>query len=147
MNVLFEGNTKQGKDEWLTPPSILKALGDFDLDPCSPINRPWDTAKKHYTIEDNGLNKKWEGRVWCNPPYGDEAEDWIIVEDSNIPPHQQRVIDEHKELKDRSFKLSAFILDNPTFLTLSEEEKARLRKQNELMGQYCDVLSERIASF
>lgn len=75
------------------------------------------------------------------------AEDWAIVEDSNIPPHQQRVIDEHKELKDRSSKLSAFILDNPTFLTLSEEEQARLRKQNELMGQYCDVLSERIAAF
>lgn len=27
------------KDEWLTPPSILMALGQFDLDPCSPIVR------------------------------------------------------------------------------------------------------------
>jgi len=24
-------------------------MGKFDLDPCSPIKRPWDTAKKHYT--------------------------------------------------------------------------------------------------
>jgi len=23
-------------DEWLTPPKIIKSLGEFDLDPCSP---------------------------------------------------------------------------------------------------------------
>lgn len=30
------------KDEWLTPPEIIQALGgpeSFDLDPCAPINR------------------------------------------------------------------------------------------------------------
>lgn len=69
MDVTFEGNTKTGTDEWLTPPSIIKSLCEFDLDPCSPINRPWDTAKKHYNINDNGLMHNWEGRVWCNPPY------------------------------------------------------------------------------
>jgi hypothetical protein len=64
------------KDEWLTPPEIIQALGgarSFDLDPCSPIHRPWDTAKKHYTIADNGLLKPWHGRVWFNPPYGGPA--------------------------------------------------------------------------
>lgn len=65
------------KDEWLTPPSILGALGTFDLDPCAPINRPWNTAQDHYTIEDNGLAKPWFGRVWCNPPYGLEAARWL----------------------------------------------------------------------
>ena len=50
-------------DEWLTPPEIIKSLGEFDLDPCSPINRPWDTAKKHYSKLDNGFTKKWYGRV------------------------------------------------------------------------------------
>lgn len=61
------------KDEWLTPPEIIAALGgpeSFDLDPCAPINRPWDMAKEHYTIADNGLLKPWHGRVWFNPPYG-----------------------------------------------------------------------------
>jgi hypothetical protein len=72
MNVQFETH-KEGKDEWLTPPYILKALGDFDLDPCSPINRPWDVAKNHYTYLDNGLMMPWEGRVFCNPPYGKET--------------------------------------------------------------------------
>jgi hypothetical protein len=62
------------KDEWLTPPEIIKALGgpeSFDHDPCAPIKRPWEMAKEHYTIaDDNGLLKTWHGRVWFNPPYG-----------------------------------------------------------------------------
>lgn len=65
------------KDEWLTPPHIIKALGYFDLDPCSPVNRPWPTATNHFTIEDNGLNKEWNGRVFCNPPYGLESAHWL----------------------------------------------------------------------
>lgn len=54
---------------WLTPPEIITSLGVFDLDPCSPINRPWDTALHHYTELDDGLAKEWFGRVWHNPPY------------------------------------------------------------------------------
>ncbi|MES2973420.1 MAG: DNA N-6-adenine-methyltransferase [Pseudomonadota bacterium] len=66
-----------GHDEWLTPPEIVGALGAFDLDPCSPINRPWPTASLHYTVEDDGLSKAWGGRVWCNPPFGREAVKWL----------------------------------------------------------------------
>ena len=68
---------KMQKDEWLTPPDLLEKLGTFDLDPCSPIVRPWDTAKHHYTIHDDGLSQTWFGRVWCNPPYGLKAEKWL----------------------------------------------------------------------
>jgi hypothetical protein len=62
--------TVSGTDVWLTPPHIIEALGEFDLDPCSSEDRPWNTAKKHYTIKDDGLIQPWFGRVWCNPPYG-----------------------------------------------------------------------------
>lgn len=65
------------KDEWLTPPEIISSLGPFDLDPCSPINRPWGTAAKHFTALDDGLKQEWSGRVWCNPPYGLEASKWL----------------------------------------------------------------------
>lgn len=66
------------KDEWLTPPEIIKALGSFALDPCSPGDRrPWDTASIHYDIHVNGLAKPWEGRVWLNPPYGRETAKWL----------------------------------------------------------------------
>lgn len=77
MNVTFEGKTETGKDEWLTPPELIKKIGVFDLDPCSPIVRPWDTAKNHFNINDNGLLKNWNGRVWCNPPYGKQAVKWL----------------------------------------------------------------------
>jgi hypothetical protein len=56
-------------DEWLTPPEIMEVLGAFDLDPCAPVDRPWDTAKAHYTILDDGLRQPWHGRVWLNPPF------------------------------------------------------------------------------
>lgn len=72
----FNTNT-ENKDEWLTPPEIIKALGPFDLDPCAPIVRPWDTAKHHYTIQDDGLFRIWHGRVWLNPPYGRETFKWL----------------------------------------------------------------------
>lgn len=70
-------SAKMLKDEWLTPPRILEALGDFDLDPCAPIERPWDMAREHYTITDDGLLKPWFGRVWLNPPYGRHAAAWL----------------------------------------------------------------------
>lgn len=66
-----------GHDEWLTPRYITDALGEFDTDPCSPIVRPWPTAKNHFTRLDNGLVKEWHGRVWLNPPYGTETGKWL----------------------------------------------------------------------
>jgi hypothetical protein len=65
------------KDEWLTPRWLIEALGEFDCDPCSPVDRPWDTAKVHYNIFDDGLSKPWPGRVWLNPPYGPETGRWL----------------------------------------------------------------------
>lgn len=76
MDTSFE-RVVDGKIEWLTPPEIIHNLGEFDLDPCSPIIRPWDTAKKHYNEDEDGYNKEWEGRVWCNPPYGTQTGLWL----------------------------------------------------------------------
>jgi len=73
----FFARSETTKDEWLTPPEIVNALGEFDVDPSSPINRPWPTAKKHYTIEDDGLKQVWEGRIWMNPPYGNQIKHWM----------------------------------------------------------------------
>ena len=76
MDKNFNTNTKNN-GEWLTPPEIIKSLGSFDLDPCSPVVRPWKTASNHYTEIDDGLSKQWTGRVWCNPPYGKETFKWL----------------------------------------------------------------------
>ena len=77
VETLFGSETIAGKDEWLTPPEIVRALGPFDLDPCAPIKRPWETAIEHFTILDDGLKKEWKGRVWCNPPYGSQTGIWL----------------------------------------------------------------------
>lgn len=70
-------SARMKNDEWLTPPEIMEKLGAFDLDPCSPIDRPWPTASTHYTVQDDGLQQPWHGRVWCNPPFGREAVKWL----------------------------------------------------------------------
>lgn len=71
-------SARSTKDEWLTPPDLLAALGTFDLDPCSPVERPWPTAARHLTVLDDGLSVPWSGRVWCNPPYS-EVEPWMAA--------------------------------------------------------------------
>lgn len=72
----FNTNT-DNNEEWLTPPSILKELGPFDLDPAAPVTRPWDMASLHYTKLDDGLAQPWKGRVWLNPPYGRNTFAWL----------------------------------------------------------------------
>lgn len=77
-NTLFETMPAVDKDknEWITPKEIIHALGKFDLDPCCAEVMPWKTAESVYTRKDNGLLQPWYGRVFCNPPYSDEAP-WI----------------------------------------------------------------------
>ncbi|MEO6364031.1 MAG: DNA N-6-adenine-methyltransferase [Caldimonas sp.] len=70
-------SARMKNDEWLTPPALIKALGEFDLDPCAPTTRPWPTARAHYDVLDDGLSLPWIGRVWCNPPYGQESAAWL----------------------------------------------------------------------
>lgn len=61
-------------DEWLTPPDLIEQCGgpdSFDLDPCAPVDRLWNTARDHLTIRENGLARSWSGRTWFNPPYSE----------------------------------------------------------------------------
>lgn len=77
MSLSGHQSAKMKNDEWLTPLEIIQALGEFDLDPCASVVRPWDTAKWHITQESDGLSTEWFGRVWMNPPFGQEAIRWM----------------------------------------------------------------------
>ena len=69
MDISFERG-KNRTDEWFTPKWIIEALNcQFDLDPCTSYNRPFDIAPAILTKENDGLISDWFGRVWCNPPY------------------------------------------------------------------------------
>jgi hypothetical protein len=76
MNTSFE-RSENTKIEWLTPPDLVKKLGDFDLDPCCPINAPFLHAKNNFTTLEDGLSQDWYGRVYLNPPYGRGMDLWI----------------------------------------------------------------------
>jgi hypothetical protein len=65
-------------DEYYTPedPWILAArevMGGIDIDPCSCATaQNWIRAGTFYTKRDNGLTKRWTGRVWMNRPYSNK---------------------------------------------------------------------------
>ncbi len=75
--IATQSRTSRTSDIWLTPKFIIDALGPFDLDPCTELQRPWDTAKQHFSIENDGLIQNWNGFVWCNPPYGNQTQHWL----------------------------------------------------------------------
>jgi hypothetical protein len=64
--------------DWITPPSIIEALGKFDLDPCACPGQFYRTAKRMIVPPKDGLAARWSGRVWLNPPYGNGViEKWM----------------------------------------------------------------------
>lgn len=63
-----------GVNEWYTPPEYIdtarEVMGQIDLDPASSLTaQKFVRAKKYFTVDDDGLSKKWKGNVWLNPPY------------------------------------------------------------------------------
>lgn len=77
--VSTDPQSHQGENTWFTPREIFELFTEpFDLDVCTTLKRPFDTAKKHYEVEFyNSLQEEWKGCVWCNPPYGKELSPFV----------------------------------------------------------------------
>ncbi|NCC53385.1 MAG: hypothetical protein EOM20_19535 [Spartobacteria bacterium] len=65
---------KMANDECYTPMRVIRrvrrVLGEIDLDPATcEIANETVGAKSYFTESDNGLIRRWHGRVFCNPPY------------------------------------------------------------------------------
>lgn len=65
-------------DDVYSPPHIFERLGlQFDIDVCAPPGGlPWVPARRHYSVEDDGLTSPWTGLVWMNPPYSNPGP-WV----------------------------------------------------------------------
>lgn len=57
-------------DDRGTPPELFDPLNErfgFTLDVAAAAHNT--KCAEWFSIEDNGLEQPWHGRVWCNPPY------------------------------------------------------------------------------
>jgi phage N-6-adenine-methyltransferase len=68
--------------EWFTPQryveSARKVLGGIDLDPasCAEANKVVQ-ADTFYSVDEDGLETDWFGRIWLNPPYGEACSAFV----------------------------------------------------------------------
>lgn len=62
-------------------------------------------------------------------------------------PHQQRVVEEKRELDNKIELLRKFVTTSPIFEGLDIQEQGRLRKQLVYMNCYSDILGDRIRNF
>ena len=76
--MINKGLFTSDKNDWETPQDFFNELHkefDFTLDAAA----SHENAKldNYYTVEENGLEHNWEGRVFVNPPYGSEIKHWV----------------------------------------------------------------------
>lgn len=65
------------RQEWETPQLLfdkLNSIYDFTLDVASTVENAKCTI--FFTKKDDGLIKKWDGKIWCHPPYNNVGA-WI----------------------------------------------------------------------
>lgn len=64
-------NPVASSDEWYTPRWVIDELGPFDLDPCAPMQPPYEIAPLSFNKEQDGLSQTWPDTavVFMNPPY------------------------------------------------------------------------------
>lgn len=73
-SVMFSSNNMC----WATPIELFNKLNkefNFDIDVCASENNA--KCNKYFTEHDNGLQQRWSGTCWMNPPYGKEINKWI----------------------------------------------------------------------
>ncbi len=78
-----EGMGSSKNTEWFTPRYVFDLLNEefrFTTDVCTSRSNPLG-CPVFFSKENDGLKNfdKWQGNCFCNPPYGDEVDDWVIA--------------------------------------------------------------------
>ncbi len=76
-----------------------------------------------------------------------QIKDGIPLDKGNWLPHQERVVQEARELREKSDKLYLFITSNNIYNGLDLNEQIRLKQQLMAMQYYLTILIERIENF
>lgn len=69
---------KARRTDWETQPEIFLPLNRefcFTVDVCATAGNA--KCDHFFSPEQNGLNQKWEGMYWMNPPFGSAIEQWV----------------------------------------------------------------------
>lgn len=72
--IMFSSKTEM----WSTPQDFFDKLNDefhFTLDVCAISENA--KCERYFTPEQDGLSQKWDGTVWCNPPYCRQTGRWV----------------------------------------------------------------------
>lgn len=78
MSKITSGLMSSNTDDWATPQYLFDRLNEefhFDLDVCVSENN--HKCAEYFTKEQDGLKQKWDGVIFCNPPYGSEVKEWV----------------------------------------------------------------------
>lgn len=74
------------------------------------------------------------------------TESQLDVVSKKLTEYQQHVVEEKRDLDNKLFHLTLFVLTE-SFYEVSDAEQMRLQRQELLMRLYSQVLGERIAAF
>ena len=92
--MINKGLFTSDKNYWETPQDFFDELHEkyeFTLDAAATD----ENAKlpNYYTVEDDALKQKWEGRVFVNPPYGREIKHWVKkAYEESLQPYNECVV-------------------------------------------------------
>lgn len=91
-DVMFSAQS----EDWGTPKSLFEywneLYGPFTCDPATTPENPLGTPV-FYTKQNNGLEKPWLGKIYCNPPYGRGIKDWVKKACEEVAcGHAERVV-------------------------------------------------------
>lgn len=97
-----------------------------------------------YTDGGQSNHPNHAGYISWSPKAQFEAAYLLLGDLGVMAPHLQRLVGEHRQLKDRFQKLYAFVYDNTLYQSLSTKTQELLNKQLVVMEQYLTILEERL---